>query len=263
MDFQGKKVVVTGASSGIGAGLAQALAARGAEVLAVSRSITPKDLPFDRVTTAQFDLGGKEGIDALLDFAIERLGIIDLFVANAGYGYYGRFDTPDWGKMEDIFSLNVFSPVYTLQKLCNLIPERPFNFAVTASVAGRLPLPGFSLYCSTKFAVDGFMRAFRYELPHNAYIHVIYPVSTDTAFFEKSGKDVPAPGPVQPLDEAVEQIVRGLEAGKKEIYPSKVFTLLNVCSHLCPPAVTAFLNGEKKRFDDWLVTHNSKKDGTA
>jgi uncharacterized protein len=263
MDFQGEKVVVTGASSGIGAGLARALAARGADVVAASRNIKPEDLPDERITTAAFDLSKKEGVDALMDFAVEKLGIIDLFIANAGYGHYGRFDTPDWGKMEDIYSLNVFSPIYALQKLCALYPERPFNFAVTDSVAGRLPLPGFSLYCSTKFALDGFMRTFRYEMPHNAFVHVIYPVSTSTAFFEKSGNGVPVPGPVQPLDEAVENIVKGLEAGKQEIYPSKAYALLNLCSHICPPVVAAFVNNEKKRFDGWLTTHNSKKDGTA
>jgi uncharacterized protein len=263
MNFMGKKVVVTGGSSGIGAGIVRELAGRGAQVLAVSRSIKPEDLPYENVITAAFDLRSHDGVDALLDYAIEKLGVIDLLIANAGYGYYGKTEKPDWGQMEDIFSLNVFSPIYTLEKLCALYPKRPFNFAVTASVAGKLPLPGFSLYCSTKFAVDGFMRTFRYEMPDNAFVSVIYPVSTSTAFFKKSGDGVPAPGPVQPLDEAVEGIISGLEKDKREIYPSKVYTALNICSHICPPVVAAFVNSEKNRFDLWLEQHNSKKDGTA
>lgn len=107
------------------------------------------------------------------------------------------------------------------------------------------------------------MRTFRYEMPRNAFVTVIYPISTDTAFFKKAGKQVPAPGPLQPLDEVVEKIVSGLEKGKSEIYPSKAYALLNICSHICPPVVAGFVNSEKKRFDMWLAGHDSKKSGTA
>lgn len=121
MDFQNKKVIVTGGSSGIGAGIARELAGRGAQVLAVSRKIEPDDLPFDNITTAKFDLNSNEGVDALFDFAVEKLGVIDLFIANAGFGYYGKTEKPDWNQMESIFNLNVFSPIYALEKCARCI----------------------------------------------------------------------------------------------------------------------------------------------
>lgn len=263
MEFNGKKIVITGGSSGIGAGVVQALSERGAEIFAVSRHIKPENLPFKNVSIANFDMRSKEGVDSLFDYAIEKLGRIDMFIANAGYGYYGKTSNADWGQIENIFSLNVFSPIYALEKMCGLYPEKPFNFVITDSVAGRLPLPGFSLYCATKFALDGFTRAFRFEIPENVRLSVIYPISTATAFFNKSGHDVPAPGPVQNLDKAVKKIISGLEKDKKEIYPSKVYDILNLSNHICPPAVSVFLNSEKKRFHNWLKFHNSKQDGTA
>lgn len=263
MNFQGRKVVITGASSGIGAGIAREIAARGGEILAVSRSIKHEDFPYKNIKTANFDLKSRQGVDGLFEYAMKELGGIDIFIANAGYGYYGKTDNPDWEKIQNIYSLNVFSPIYSLEKMCGLYPNEPFYFVTTASVAGKLPLPGFSLYCSTKFALDGFMRTFRLEMPKNAKLSVIYPISTGTDFFAKSGNGVPAPGPVQPLENAVKNIIKGLEKEKKEIFPSGVYNVLNVSEHIFPPAVSLFIKSEKKRFNKWCFTHNSKKDGTV
>jgi short-subunit dehydrogenase len=95
------------------------------------------------------DLRCPENIDRMIKAATEKLGSIDIFVADAGFGYYGKTKA-DWPHMEDIFKLNVFSPIYALTKMCEVFPDRPFHFVIIDSGAGRMPLPGYSLYCSTK-----------------------------------------------------------------------------------------------------------------
>ena len=166
MDFYGKKVIVTGASRGIGRELALELSKRGAQVVASSRSISEKYLlPEEGIIPAPFDLSCPEGVDGLFDFALGKLGGSDLFIANAGMGYYGKTSSADWSHIADIFSLNVFSPIYSLEKMCVLYPQRPFWFCIMGSAGGLMPLPGYTLYSSTKFALNGYVRAFRYECP--------------------------------------------------------------------------------------------------
>lgn len=254
MDLKGKRMVITGASSGIGRELTALAASRGAEVVAAARDMGGAFCGKEGIHTAEYDLRVPANVDALIDCAYSKLGGIDVFIANAGMGYYGK--TPaDWDHVEDIFRLNVFSPVYALTRLCELQKGGGFRFVAMDSGAGRIPLPGYSLYCSTKFALDGFMRAFRFELPDNVKLSVVFPVSVDTDFFDKAAEDAPPPRPVRPVRSTAKKILRGIEEEKDEIYPSRVFPFLTAVNRFCPKIETAYQNSEKNRFGDWLRNH--------
>lgn len=163
MDLKGKRVVITGASSGIGWELLKRLNKAGAHIVGVARN--PQRIIDEMgdlgVRAISCDVSESSNVDEMLKEAQDLLGGIDIFVANAGFAYYGKIGKADWEKNEKIFKTNVLSPIYTLQKLTENGTEKPLTFMVTISALGKMVLPGYALYDSTKFALDGFVRTYR------------------------------------------------------------------------------------------------------
>lgn len=148
-----------------------------------------------------------------------------------------------------------------MTKLCETFPGRPLRFVAMDSGAGRIPLPGYSLYCAmefalaTKFALDGFTRASRFEMPGNVTLSVVFPVSFDSDFFDKAAEGAPAPRPVVSLTATARKIVEGIERDRGEIYSSKVFSLPDAVNRFCPPIEGAYQRSERKRLNGWLRSH--------
>jgi NAD(P)-dependent dehydrogenase (short-subunit alcohol dehydrogenase family) len=257
MDLKGKRIVVTGASSGIGQAFARRLARAGARVVGVSRN--PEEIKSSLgdlgVQAIGCDVSDPAQVDVMLREAEELLGGIDVFVSNAGFAYYGTIGPPDWEKNEKIFKTNVFAPIYILQKLA-LRRTEPLTFMVTISALGKMVLPGFSLYNATKFAMDGFVRTYRMEKPKNIKIVPVYPVATlKTRFFKKANDDTPIPLPPQPVSIVAYCMEQGLRLGFRSVYTSIVFLvrclLVRVLPvDLIPQAI------ERIRFNIWRKKHN-------
>ena len=85
----------------------------------------------------------------------------------------------------------------------------------------------------------------------------------DTGFFDRAGRDAPAPRPVQRLDRAVRNILFGLGEEQAVIYPNGAYPVFSAVNRVFPPAGDLYLRSEKKRFDRWLSRHDAKKDGRA
>ena len=118
MEFNDKKIVITGASSGIGLELLKELAAvPGTQIAGVARHTDAiAELGLPGVTALSYDMSGPGHIDAMLGEALRLLGRIDVFFANAGFAYYGEANTADWTRTQDIFAVNTYAPIYTLQR---------------------------------------------------------------------------------------------------------------------------------------------------
>ena len=244
MDLNGKRCVVTGASSGIGFATLRALAAKGARVLAAARkveAIAKEAIP--GVAVFSCDLSGKEGVDALFEKAREELGGIDVFFANAGFAYCERSDDPDWEHIERIFELNVVSPMYSFERLRKEKGEEGFYFIATASAMSYMSLPGYAAYGATKAAVHMFGRTAAYELGKGQRIATVYPVATSTKFFDAASAGY-VPWPTQSPEKVAAAIVRGMEGDRAAIYPLGAFRLMNAVFSLLPFARRAYLRGE-------------------
>ena len=115
--INGKKIVLTGANSGIGLEVLKLLVKGDNQILAVDL-YTDKIETFDsnKVTPMVMDVSKKENVDQIFDRAIEVLGQIDIFFANAGYPYYEKFDYVNWERVERMFETNVYSPIYSYAK---------------------------------------------------------------------------------------------------------------------------------------------------
>lgn len=261
MNLKGKRIVITGASSGIGWALLKRLSASGASVVGVSRN--PQriidELGNHGIKTITCDVSDPVQVDRMLEEATELMGGIDIFVANAGFAYYGKIGNSNWEKIEQIYKTNVISPIYTLQKLTENNKTEPLIFMVTISALGKMVLPGFSLYNSTKFALDGFVRTYRMERPKNVKIIPVYPVANFTPFFEKAGgPDTPMPLLARQFPSMTALCMKiGLQAEARSVYPSIIFIIRCILSRVTPVDVLVQIV-ERIRFSGWLKRHGER-----
>ena len=263
-----QNIVITGASSGIGKAILEMLAAKelNNHIVAASRSIGKLTGFGENVTLFPCDLSRQEGVDALFSKAEEVLPAIDILICNAGAPYYERYDYEDWNRIERIFDLNTFSGMYSYSKYLHHLNGRKGHLVYTISAMGEMALPGYALYASTKFAMKGFQQAIRLEAPENLKITCIYPVSTKTNFFEVggAGHKVEQPFPVQTAEEVAKAAIRGIENGKKQIYPCRIYLPSRFLLHLLPPVKSFYLNTQKKMLQRFLDRkENDEKEGRA
>lgn len=190
-DGDGRVLLITGASSGIGAATARLAYEHGWLLVLAARSE-------ERLQALSQELGGPEHALAvrcdvtewaqqqhMAELARERFGGIDVAFANAGFGGPRGFlaDTPEhWRAM---VLTNVLGAALTIRATIPALRERRGHLVLTSSVAGRRVLPG-SLYSCTKHAVTAMGEAARQDLHGTGVrVSVIEPGMTDTPFFEK------------------------------------------------------------------------------
>jgi NADP-dependent 3-hydroxy acid dehydrogenase YdfG len=161
--LNGKVALVTGASRGIGAAVARALAAAGVRLALASRS--GDDLGLDAAVARPCDVRRSEDLEALAAEAVGRFGGIDILVANAGVGAYGPFLELPAEQLEEMIDVNVKGTLYAVRAvLPHLLESDAADIVTLASEAGRRGLPLEAVYCASKFAQVGLTRALDHEL---------------------------------------------------------------------------------------------------
>jgi NADP-dependent 3-hydroxy acid dehydrogenase YdfG len=188
-------LLITGASSGIGAATARAAASDGWHVALAARSeerlnALVEEIGAERAFARRCDVTDFEDQERLVAATVERFGRVDAAFANAGFGAKRGFleETPEhWRAMVET---NVLGVAYTIRAVLPHFKERGAgHFVLTSSVAGRRPLPG-SLYSATKFAVTAMGHALRAELAEtDLRVTLIEPGMVDTPFFEQRPAD--------------------------------------------------------------------------
>lgn len=249
-----KKIVLTGAGSGIGLETLKLLCSEKSNmVLAVDKDISRITDFADNCITMQCDVSTKEAVDSIFEKANEEFGDIDIFFANAGYPYYEALDYTDWDRCRRMFETNVFSPIYTYEKYRDYLNGKNGHFAITVSAIGKMAMPGYTLYSASKFAMHGFQQGLRFELPENIKLTCLYPIATNTNFFKAANdKEFEKPFPVQSPAHVAKKMVKGLEKGAKTVNPSKLFTLSTFLFAICPPIKSIYLKLEKNKLKRFL-----------
>lgn len=162
-DLNGKAAVVTGASRGIGAAVAQALDERGVKLGLASRS--GDDLGISGAVAQPTDVRDLGSMERLVAATVEEFGRLDILVVNAGVGSYGPFLDMPFEELEDIIDTNVKGALYSVRAaLPHLLQSDAADLVMLASEAGRRGLPNEAVYCSSKFAQVGLTRALDHEL---------------------------------------------------------------------------------------------------
>jgi short-subunit dehydrogenase len=161
--------VITGASSGIGAALARELAASGYRVGLVARRADrleglSKELG-QRAAIAIADVGVRSQIVAAIHQLSDKLGPVDLLVANAGLGHHTRVEPLNIEEIEQLFRVNVFGVIYSIEAVLPRMLERHSgHVAAVSSVAAYKGMPGEAGYCASKAAVSTFMEGLRIQI---------------------------------------------------------------------------------------------------
>lgn len=161
--LDGRVALITGASRGIGAATARALAAEGARLGLASRS--GSDLGIDGSLAQPADVRDPAAMRAIAAATAARFGGIDILVINAGLGAYGPFLELPEADLEAIIDVNVKGALYSARAALPWLVRSPTADLVTiASEAGRRGLPYEATYCASKFAQVGLTSALDHEL---------------------------------------------------------------------------------------------------
>ena len=231
--LEGKKVLITGASGGIGAALAEGFAARGATIgicarradrLAEVLERLQKVAPESRSWT--IDLNDLDGIAAFAAQADNELGIIDVLVNNAGIPKRRHVTRLTPEESEAVMRINYFSPVrLTLALLPGLI-ERSGQIVNISSVAARLGPPIESCYAASKAALTAFSESMAIDLRDTGVgVHIVNPGVLDTELFHLPDNE---PGfhstdIMVPADSIVEPVIAMMENDTIEAYVPEWF----------------------------------------
>jgi NADP-dependent 3-hydroxy acid dehydrogenase YdfG len=210
--IEGRTALVTGASSGIGAATARALADAGANVVLASRR--GDDLGIGGALARSCDIRDPAQLERLVAAAVERFGGLDIVVANAGVGAYGDFLDLDPEHLEEMVDINVKGTLYTVRAtLPRLLESDAADLVVVASIAGQRGPEGEAVYAATKFAQVGFMRALDHELWHRGVrCSTLCPGGVETEFAMGRGRtpeDPDLPGFMRP-EEVADAVLHAL-----------------------------------------------------
>jgi len=183
----GLRVIITGASQGIGRALAVEAANRGMKVVAAARSaelLAELKSDHPNIEIALGDVTDPAGRQTMIDTALTKFGGVDVLINNAGIGATGHFMDTEPETLRKIFEVNYFG-LCEITRLC--IPQLKKGttpaIVMISSVVGRRAIPARGLYASSKFAVAGFSEAIRAELAKDGIdVIVVNPGLTQTNF---------------------------------------------------------------------------------
>ena len=201
--FEGKTVVVTGASSGIGRATALAFGMTGARVVLVARRREALQEVADEIAekggeslVAPADVTRPAAVRACLRMARERFERLDVVVNNAGMLIPSRVIDLDPSDLDAMFDVNVFGALAVMQEAVRVMQNQDDGCIVNvASLAGRRGVTPLGGYCASKFALVGLTEALRTEL-HGSHLHVglVLPGIVDTPMVHGAGGDEPFAG---------------------------------------------------------------------
>ena len=185
-----KTVIITGASTGIGRETAKYFQKKGWNVAATMRSPEKeKELTkLHNVICPKLDVTDEKSISLVIESIIDKFSAIDVIVNNAGYSLTGVFEAATTKQLQHQYDVNVFGVMNVLRAILPYFRGKRSGVIVNvSSVGGKMTLPLYSMYQSTKWAVSGFSEALQYELrPFNIKVKIVEPGAVVTDFYDRS-----------------------------------------------------------------------------
>jgi len=195
MELKGKVALITGASSGIGEGVAKSLVAKGVKVGLAARNIQKlKNIEQEILQeggdafSVKMDVSDKESVKTGLQLLLEKYGTIDILVNNAGImpaADIDMFKTDEW---EDMINVNINGVLnVTAAVLPQMIAKHSGHIINLSSIAGRKLFKGLAVYCASKHFVSTFSDIMRMEIgkKHNIRVTSIQPGAVATNLYDQ------------------------------------------------------------------------------
>lgn len=205
MEMSQRRVLITGASSGIGEATAKAFASAGAQVILVADHATNLTTVLDsilasggRAMAAVVDLTKPAQVEDLLERMEQQTGPVDTLVNNAGVGLGASVLETRIEDMRFVMEVNFFALAQLCQQAMRLmVPRHQGRIINVTSAAGRFGSPTISIYSASKGAVHAFTQGLRIEARvHGIYVSEVTPISVRTPFFDHTKGEKYAPGGV-------------------------------------------------------------------
>jgi NAD(P)-dependent dehydrogenase (short-subunit alcohol dehydrogenase family) len=230
MTIDGKVIIVTGASGGIGLATARLLGARGAQVVLAARNesaleAAAAEIPGSLAVTT--DMREAESIRALVESTVEHLGRVDCLVNNAGQDFNASVEAIDPDDLRSILELNLIGPLEAMQAVIPLMRRQGSGAIVNVSSGTtKMVLTGSAGYSASKAALNHLSLVAREELaPDDIAVSLIYPYITATDLEKNAlGADEhssagPPPNipPADPPEKVAEAILSLIESGQAEL----------------------------------------------
>lgn len=250
MPLKGKRILITGAGSGIGRALAIDASRRGARICICGRRQDKLHETMERLLGAgHIELAADITVDVdrirLLQLLVRKWDGLDMLVNNAGLITSGTLEQTSTAQIEALLTTNVLAPMLLTRQLIPLLQVGAIPRVVNiGSMFGEIPFAGFAAYSASKAAMKGFSIALRRELSGNG-IAVTYaaPRATDTdgaaMALEKAGnRKLDSP------DRVAAQIWDAVHLGKNHVYPSGLERLFMLLQSIAPGLVDRAVTGK-------------------
>ena len=246
MNFQSKKILLTGATGGLGKEMVKSFTELGAQLIL-------SDIKEDSLQSMQnsyknsvigvirADLSSEEGCNELIENLEKLYPTPDILINNAGIAVFGRYcDTP-LDKIEKVISINLLSPMRITHPILKKMVSRKSGYIVNiCSVAGLIAAAGLSSYCTSKFAIKAFGEAIYHDYREfGIKVSNLYPFFTDTPILQseqfgfKNKKMIPDYLLSKPSD-VINDLIKGMEKETLHIYPGVVPYTIDMLTRFMP-----------------------------
>ena len=178
-----KNIIITGASSGIGKATMELLLAKGHNITAVSRNISKLEKSEnDRLLLISADVRSYYDAKKVVDLTIEKFGIIDVLINNAGLGYFDNLAEGSIEHWQEMVDINIKGVLNYLHAALPALLDSKGHIINVGSVASHLVFPSSGVYCATKHAVYAITESIRMDLKGKVKATLISPGQVDTNF---------------------------------------------------------------------------------
>jgi short-subunit dehydrogenase len=255
-----KTVVITGASSGFGKGLALQFAGAGcALVLAARRGDALEEVALQcqtlgaSVASVIADVSRREDMAAIAREALTRFERIDVWINNAGVGALGRFGDIPLDDHVQVIATNLLGTVYGSYEAWQQFRKQKSGTLINiASALGKIPAPYYSSYTASKHGVVGLCDSLRQELAESdmpdVHVCTVLPMAMDTFFFDHAanytGREaVPVP-PLYDPQQVIDTVARLVNEPQDEVIVGAAGKVMNVLHHVLPGPVEKLMQKE-------------------
>ncbi|WP_411842980.1 SDR family NAD(P)-dependent oxidoreductase [Salinicoccus sp. HZC-1] len=249
----GLTVVIAGASSGFGKGVARRLAEEGANVVLGARRTHLVEALAEELgpaaTAVTMDISREEDVKKLSDTAIEKHGSIDVWINTAGVGLIGPYTEIPVEDFKRILEINVLGTMIASQYALRHFKKQDTGTLINiGSIAAKVPFPYYTSYSASKYAVSGLSYALQREMEAEGYEEIkvctVHPWATDTPWFDHSGNYSGHRAQMKPMDdpESVNDAIIDLIDNPQESVEVGVKTKGSAISESLLPGLTEKFN---------------------